>query len=74
MPPKLHAVLDGLELQQLRDIADCIQILRVAKVIRHVGKYLAVGKPVLLVALHDAPKDVAILRQSEGADRLHGGE
>ena len=62
----LHAVADGLRLQQLRGIEQGAEVRRIQKSLLHVIHNLAVGTGVPLMLLHHIGKNIPVLRQGEG--------
>ena len=70
----LHAVLDGVGLEELGCVDQILEFRGIQVIVGEVAQDLAVAALALLVVLHDPGEAVVVLLFAEGADGLHAGE
>ena len=70
----LHAILDGVRLEQLRRVHQILKGGGIQVVVRQIPQDFPVAAPALLMVLHDPGEAVQVFLPDEGADGFHGGE
>lgn len=73
-PPVLHAVADGLSLQELGSIQHRIEIAGILERLRQIIHNLTVGRVVALMLFHNIGEDIAVFGQGKRFHRLEARE